>query len=105
MKIRVRGATLSVKKADSCCSMKDGSVIIVKNLIDSENGPIIVGNKFSNTDDFYTYPIPSSLLGILKVSGLNEHPVYLNPDNVVQKCYLLPLSESESVCVPLLHSV
>ncbi|KAJ1522781.1 hypothetical protein ONE63_001937 [Megalurothrips usitatus] len=102
-KIVVKGATLATKGPDSCCEMTDGSVVQVQNIIAAENGTIIVGKKFSRTMDFYEYPIPSSLLGIRKVSDLLACSTYWTPEDVKNKCYLLPLNDNEYVSVPLLH--
>ncbi len=103
-KILVKESVLSPKLADSCCTLHDGSVVHISNIIDSEDGPVLVGKKYEETSDYYEYPIASSLLGIFKVSQLQERSFYFTPDDVKYKCYLLPLKENEYVSVPLLHS-
>jgi len=44
-KIFIKRALLSINSADSYCEMLDGSIVNVTNIIDSENGPVIVGKK------------------------------------------------------------
>jgi hypothetical protein len=79
--------------------------MLLKNIIDSEDGPILKCKRFSETDDFYDFPIPSSLLGIVEVSELSANAGYVKPEDVKHKCYLLPISEGKYLCVPLAHCV
>jgi len=65
----------------------------------------LLAKKYCNIDDFYKYPIPSSLLGIHKVSGLRDQAMYWNYLDVKHKCYFLPVAEDEFLCVPVLHCV
>lgn len=104
-KIRIVESVGAFNRKDSCFVLHDDSVVIFKNIIDSENGPVIVCQKFFQTDNFYLYPTLSSLLGIWKVAQLLPRKMYFEPEDVKQKCYLMPLSEDSYVCVPLLHSV
>ncbi|KAK3910778.1 Flagellar biosynthetic protein FlhB [Frankliniella fusca] len=97
-KILVKKSVLSIKLADSCCALNDGTVVRISNIIDSENGPVLVGKKFAEMADYYEYPIASSLLDIYKVSRLQECTFYLTPADIKHKCYLLPLKEDEYVC-------
>ncbi|KAE8742843.1 hypothetical protein FOCC_FOCC011581 [Frankliniella occidentalis] len=103
-KILLCGTTVAVKKSDSCCITTDGFVIIVDNIINSENGPILSGKKFYRKTDLYEYPVPSSLLGIFKVSDLQLRSVHFSPENIKHKCYLMPLNHNEFAVVPLSHS-
>ncbi|KAE8739074.1 hypothetical protein FOCC_FOCC015430 [Frankliniella occidentalis] len=71
LKIYISDTTFAINDADSCCRMNDDSIVILENIILSDNGPLVKGRKFLNLSDYYDYPIPSSLLGVLKVSQLD----------------------------------
>lgn len=102
-KICINDTIFALNDADSCCRMNDDSVVIIENIILSENGPLVKGRKFFNLSDYYVYPVPSSLLGVQKVSDLGD-PCYWDHTSIKYKCYLMPLSEQEYLCVPLLHT-
>ncbi|KAK3913357.1 Transient receptor potential cation channel subfamily M member 1 [Frankliniella fusca] len=98
-KIRFRKTVLSVKKADSCCALQDGTIICITNIVSSENGPIIVGKRFAEMSDYYQYPICSSLLNVYKVKQLEERSFYLTLEDISHKCYLMPLDTQEFYAV------
>ncbi|EFN69092.1 hypothetical protein EAG_02575, partial [Camponotus floridanus] len=46
------------------------------------NSAFLIGNKFLQLEDYYTYPLPSSTLSILKVSNLNDVRHVISVENV-----------------------
>ena len=98
------GTVLKVAKADSCFKTKAGDIAILTNVIKSPEGEIfLAGHKFSVVEDYYDYPCPSSLLGIHKVSSLEEEERRWKLSKYCCKCVLLPCSETAYVSIPLLH--
>ncbi|KAK3929696.1 Nucleolar MIF4G domain-containing protein 1-like protein [Frankliniella fusca] len=77
-KIVLLGFTLSPTVADSAFKTVDGDVCILSNIIHcAADGKIIVsGYLFEDQEDYYTYPIESSRLGILKVKNLQAAKKY-----------------------------
>lgn len=57
-------------RSNGTCLMRDGSVVVVDNIIKTRRNINVAGKKFLKASDFYTYPVPSSVLGILEVSDL-----------------------------------
>ncbi|XP_046394605.1 uncharacterized protein LOC124162203 [Ischnura elegans] len=105
-KLKYHRITYNTKrKYDSCCRTKSGDIIIIKNIVHSQEGKVIlVGNKFLWQDDFYHYPLNSSKLGILKVNRLDGRTLHFDFNDVQSKCVLLPDDDDGFLCIPLLHS-
>ncbi|KAK3918582.1 Protein ANTAGONIST OF LIKE HETEROCHROMATIN PROTEIN 1 [Frankliniella fusca] len=97
-KIVLLGFTLSPTVADSAFKTVDGDVCILSNIIHcAADGKIIVsGYLFEDQEDYYTYPIESSRLGILKVKNLQAAKKYWSVSKISQKCVLLPEPDGES---------
>lgn len=96
---------MEVNDKDSCFKTSEGQIVILKNIIFRENNDIIfIGNIFINVEDFYTYPLNSSELGIVKVFELNNDKLTFPLKNIVAKCWLIPLKD-EYICIPLLHTM
>ena len=94
----------TAKMADSCCSLKNGSMVIVLNVAYSNNlgGMAIISRSFSNKKSFYSKPFcESSLFGIFEVSDLSEKEVHLVSD-IDKKMVLIPY-RSNYVVFPMLH--
>ncbi|EZA50973.1 hypothetical protein X777_10601 [Ooceraea biroi] len=102
-KILVNDVIFEVNKRNSCFKTNTGEIVVLKNIICTENDIIFVGNIFSNVSDFYTYPLPSSELGIVKVSELSEERLVFSLNNIIAKCWLIPM-RNKYVCIPLLHT-
>lgn len=90
---------------DSYFKTNLGQIVVLKNIILTEDDNVIfIGNTFINVGDFYTYPLNSSELGIIKVSELNNDKLIFRLQNIVAKCWLIPLKD-EYACIPLLHTM
>jgi len=55
-------------KKDSCFRTIGGDIVVLRNIVKNENGIFMVGNRFLKVKNFYTYPLNSSILGIVYVS-------------------------------------
>lgn len=103
-KISVNDVIFEVNERDSCFKTNTGQIVILKNIVRREDNIIFVGNIFSNINDFYTYPLRSSELGIVKVSELIEERMLFTLNDIIAKCWLIPVRD-EYVCIPLLHTI
>ncbi|XP_034245817.1 uncharacterized protein LOC117647933 [Thrips palmi] len=102
-KLKAGSLMLRVGKANGCFKTKDGNIIVLQNIVKKQLKIYLVGCKFGCQEDFYDYPLPSSQLGILKVSGLGREKLVYCLNDVASKCYLMP-DGNHFLCVPILHS-
>ena len=102
--VKVDGVMLKCDQKKSCFSTADGDVVILNNIVKRHNNVRLIGQKFNRMEDFYTYPLPSSSLGIYKVSELSEERSVYDLESVKAKCWLMKDGES-FLSVPLLHTV
>ncbi|CAG9763612.1 unnamed protein product [Ceutorhynchus assimilis] len=66
--------TVKIISPDNCCGLANGNIINFENFVTSlKNEVRIVGRKFKNIGDFYEKPCPSSDLGVLEVSELDDN--------------------------------
>ncbi|KAE8738901.1 hypothetical protein FOCC_FOCC015602 [Frankliniella occidentalis] len=102
---RVKSGRLLLKlgKSDSCVSSVHGDIIVLKDIVLRQRKLYLIGRKFLNVEDFYDYPIPSSQLGILKVSEPGHELVTLRLRHIKSKCYLMPDGDN-FLCAPILHT-
>lgn len=104
-KMIVSGITFQLGQRDSCLKTLDGDIMIITNIIQrNDNSVCVVGNKYRHSVDYYDYPLPSSVLGILKVTHLSTTRNVLELSNIQAKCWFIHIPHSEScLSIPLLH--
>lgn len=96
--------TLSIFSPNNCCVLKDGTVIIVENILMANGNTFVTGRKFNKISDFYTQPCLSTDLGICLVS--TDDLGNLNTWNIREietKCAKLKYQNDLFVVFPLLH--
>lgn len=102
-KMKFHDITLALNDADCCFMTKDSEVVILSNIVQTRNRQILlIGRRFRRKENAYNYPINSSLLGIFKVSLLDNIRQMWELTDVSRKCYLLP-DEDSFLSVPLVH--
>ncbi|XP_070168647.1 uncharacterized protein [Polyergus mexicanus] len=106
-KMIVNGVTFQLGQRDSCLKTSDGDIMIITNIIQrNDNSVCVVGNKYRHSVDYYDYPLPSSVLGISKVSRLSTTRNVLQLSNIQSKCWFIHIPHSESyLSIPLLHTM
>ena len=102
-KLKFGSLTLKVGKSDSCFRTVSGDIIVLKNIVRQQRRVYLIGRKFLPLEDYYKYPIPSSDLGIFRVSALGRERLAFQLSDVKNKCYLMP-DGHHYVCVPVLHT-
>lgn len=86
---------LKISEADCCFETHDGTVAVLRNILLTPAGGVrLYGHRFTVKEDYYTYPINSSLLGIWKVSSLDAERRYWDMIEFAKKCVLLPCRDS-----------
>ena len=94
--------TISLSQGNNCILATDGSISLVRNIIDEDGTIMLMCQRFASTSDAFTYPLPSSRLGIYKVLDKMTELFALPLSSVAYKCALLPMKGS-FVVIPLLH--
>lgn len=94
--------TISIYRPDNIVQV--GNKIFYIKRIYNDNGTYkCTGQYFKYKDDFYTYPVLSSALGIYYVSGIGVHDIILVSD-IVQKYAAFPHKQGFLV-VPVIHQI
>lgn len=89
---------------DNCFKTQDGSVVLLRNIVHSEEDVIILrGQRFQAQNNYYKYPMDSSLIGIVLVSQLDEIVRSWEMNNLIIKCILIPEKDRSYLCIPLAH--
>ncbi|XP_077275558.1 uncharacterized protein LOC143904618 [Temnothorax americanus] len=116
-KLRTPDTFFYLQSSDAYCLTKTNEVIKIKNIIKCTEGTYLIGRRFKEKSNFFSYPFSScnidiyiyiyivSILGSLKKWCLND---------IKRKVVLLPLPEKDandnwialnkSVCFPMPHS-
>lgn len=71
----------------------------------SESEIYIVYQCFQETDTFFTSPLESKLIGIVKVSNLEDNVQIVKQDQVVAKCVVIFPYKNEHEIVPYTDGV
>lgn len=103
--IELHHFSISIRSPNNCCFLSHGSVVVVENIVFSNDMQkfVIVCREFLDKSDFYSNPfISSSELGIFILSNLSPlQEVAI--DSIAGKIVLMPFKD-KAVGVPLLHS-
>jgi len=97
----------AVTSGDNCFRSNSGSFVIIRNILTSSNDSVIlICEKFAEVIDAFDYPLPSSSLGICKVSNKMSDTCSFLLSDVAQKCACLPVNETLAsfIVFPLLHN-
>lgn len=103
-KVVIGNIVFRVGTKDSYFKTSNDDVVLLKNLVYKHGTLFFVGCKFQKHEDFYMYPLPSSELGIICVSQLQERRIAYPLCDIQCKCYLIP-NEDNYLCMPLLHTI
>ncbi|EFN67943.1 hypothetical protein EAG_06507, partial [Camponotus floridanus] len=88
--LSIGNVKLKIGHKDSCFRTSEGNIYVLINIVRRGNSVLIIGNKFHQVEDYYTYPLASSILGILKVSNLDDVRHVIPVENIESKCWLMP---------------
>lgn len=95
---------LSSKVGDNCIVGEDGKYYVIVNIVSHNNRVSLVCKEFSKLSDFFQHPLPSSSLGICKVSKPVDIISLLPIAKVSRKCALFDIGCGKFVAIPLLHN-
>lgn len=96
--------TLSTKKPNNCCYMKDNTIVVIEHICHYEHKAVIIGRKFLTRNSLPLYPCSSKNMKIYVVKNLSDLMIW-PIDEISNKAIQLPLENDSSwCCMPLLHS-
>lgn len=101
-KITFATYTLTTKEPDNCCSLIDGTIVVIRNYVVSNRKAFIIGHKYKSLIDFYSEPCKSSKFGIYLVNDLGNLQIW-NLEQIAYKCLKLKYKD-QYVVFPLLHT-
>ena len=90
---------VSHSDGDNCFRIRD-SIVLVRNIMSDGETVLIVYQKFANARDFYSYPLPSSQIGIFWLSGRSEMLHVAQAHEITAKYVLLPHKDA-FIAIPL----
>lgn len=96
--------TLKCIAPDHSFKTEDGSVVLLQNIVYSEDKIILRGQRFQVQNNYYQYPMDSLFIGIGLVSQLDETVRSWEMNDAIIKCVLIPENEISYLCIPLAHS-
>jgi len=97
--------SILLSTGNNCILTTDATPVLVRNILMSNGIIVLMCEKFSTVEDDFTYPLPSSKLGIYKVCGQTADLFAVPVSAFARKCLLLPLGvhTDNFVVFPLLH--
>ncbi|KAK3916000.1 Halomucin, partial [Frankliniella fusca] len=99
-KLSVNGTIFAPSRRNSCFKTRQGDIVLLKCVVRDGNDIFLSGFKFQRVDDFYDYPLQSSMLGIVTVARLGRRRRAYPLNDLESKCWLLPNGASY-LCIPL----
>lgn len=101
--LKTKDFVLKLNKKDSCVRI-GGDICLLQNIIVDDNDVYIVYKRFQTSENFFTSPLQSSLLGIVVVGGLHDDVMSIKLSAIEAKCVLLPFREKH-VAIPFTDSI
>lgn len=102
-KIVFKEFSLQIQEPDNCFSLLNSSIILLKNILVSNDSTLLLGNSILHCEDFYTNPCPSSNLGIYCTNN-NIGPLEIfTMEDISHKCLKLKYG-NKYIIMPLLHT-
>lgn len=88
---------------DSCC-LVDNVPFSIKKFVIVNGTKHIIGNRFTEPNDFFTRPVPSvDILGIFQVKKLSDIDEIHEESHIQYKFMALPYKDDGFVLIPILH--
>lgn len=98
LKVETERYTLKVNHKDSCVRI-DGKICRLQNIVSLENDIFLVYKVFQGEENFFTTPLESRLLGIVKVSNLDNILHVVKISELQSKCVILPF-KTKHIAIP-----
>lgn len=93
---------LCIDHPNNCCTLINGDIILIKNIVYYNNEFKFIGRKFLIVENFYTCPCESKEIGIFVVDNVGPLEIFDVAD-ISFKCVILNWEEKH-VVFPLIHA-
>jgi hypothetical protein len=106
-KLQYKTMYIQCNSPDNCVVVKNFGPVVVENIIQMPNHDLyLVCKMFCNQSSLFSYPLDSTNLHILKVTGLSDECTTVPVTDIEVKCAKLPFGRNSSqfAVIPLLHS-
>lgn len=100
--VTTKNFTLRRNKADRYFKTVNGEIVRLYSVIDSVEGVIIAGKKFTCFENYYDFPMESSELGIFKISKCEKNLCFWKVEDIKEKCVVMPNNDGTFLSVPLI---
>lgn len=98
--------SLQLNEGDSVVQMTNGSIVKIRNILKHQCGSVsILGNAFTQLDDFYVDPLPSSQISIVVATNMSLNMEVWGISNIKHKVVCLPTASRKYLILPLFHLV
>lgn len=94
--------TLRINKADRYFKTVNGEIVRLYSVINSVEGIIIAGKKFTCFENYYNFPMVSSELDVFKISRSEKEFCFWKIKDVKEKCVVMPNNDGTFLCIPLI---
>lgn len=85
---------LSLNGRDDTIILEDSSICILQNILKDNKKYYLIVKRFNKVTNFFNTLVPSSEIGIFHCSLLSHELIVINLDQVVGKCFKLPLCDN-----------
>lgn len=100
-KIILQDFVLHIHHPNNCCTLSNGDIILIENIVDYNDEFKLIGRKFLTVENFYTRPCESKEIGIFSVDNPGPLQIF-NAMDISFKCVVLNWEEKH-VIFPQIH--
>lgn len=93
--------TLNIAAGNNCVQI-GSHIALVRNFCTIDQNDYVVYERFARREDFFQYPLPSSHIGVYKVSHLCSILEHTLVRDILKKYVMLPHGNAY-IAIPLLH--
>ena len=103
-RVKTNKYDFDLSAGNNCIMLHGGVPARIKNILKIANDVSLICANFEFVSDAFTYPLPSSKLGICKVKSESTDLFAVSLSEIRSKCVCWPLNDDDSFAViPLLH--
>ncbi|XP_043277198.1 uncharacterized protein [Venturia canescens] len=90
-RLKSKKISLSIKKRNRYCVLKDSRICRVENIIRYQNNICLVARIFESVESFFDVGVPSNDVGFFKCKTLSKVKIPVTFNDILAKCYAMPL--------------
>jgi hypothetical protein len=105
-KIKIKNLyTLTISRPDNCCTLHDGTVVVIENFAHSveDNRPVIIGRQFNTLENLFTQPRDSSDFEIYRAKDAGVQSIW-NVVTIKHKNLKIHINDDWYAIMPMIHT-